>query len=192
MSAQSMDAVGSNEDQLVLVNASDEVVGYGDKKSCHDNDGILHRAFSVFLFDTQGRLLLQRRSPKKRLWGHYWSNSCCSHPRPTETILNASSRRVREELGCSAPMTFLYKFEYRAEFLGLGVEHELCYVLAGPMLGEPDPDPDEVSDWQMVDPNHLDQEIHAKPEKFTPWLMLQWPQIRTRYWGHVTHIRCAK
>ena len=147
-----MQMTSSQQEMLILVDENDEVIGFQEKESCHDGDGLLHRAFSVFLFDQTGRLLLQKRSQHKRLWGDFWSNSCCSHPRPNEETREAAEKRVREELGVDSCLHFLFKFEYRARYDGRGSENELCHVYAGLLAGEPKVNEFEVSDWRMIWP----------------------------------------
>ncbi len=124
-------AANRPRDQLILVDASDRETGFLSKEECHQGAGRLHRAFSVFLFNRRGELLLQQRSAAKPLWPLYWSNTCCSHPRQGETVEAAARRRLAEELALSAELRFLYKFEYRAEYQQIGTEHELCWVFAG-------------------------------------------------------------
>jgi isopentenyl-diphosphate delta-isomerase len=111
--------------RLILVNARDEVLGPESESRCHDGEGLLHRAFSVYLFDGEDRLLLQRRSRHKRLWPHYWSNSCCSHPRWGEDTDAAAVRRVEEELGMRATLERMSSFQYHAPFGDAGAEREL-------------------------------------------------------------------
>ena len=112
----SHEVVSSESEKLILVNDRDEPVGSMSKGEVHDGAGILHRAFSLFIFDAEGRLLLQRRSADKRLWPLFWSNSCCSHPRVGESMDVATSRRLSQELGISAQLEFVYKFMYQATF----------------------------------------------------------------------------
>ncbi len=95
--------VSSEAEELILVDEHDNEIGHLSKAECHDGEGRLHRAFSVFLFNDSGELLLQRRSPAKRLWGGYWSNSCCSHPRLGESLHTATSRRLRVAVAMSSP-----------------------------------------------------------------------------------------
>ncbi len=175
----------SQSDMLILVDKNDEVIGFQEKEACHDGDGLLHRAFSVFLFDQSGRLLLQKRSHHKRLWGDFWSNSCCSHPRPHENTRDAAEKRVREELGLDSCLHFLFKFEYRARYDGRGSEHELCYVYAGLLAGEPKVNEFEVGAWRMICAQSLDRELVEKPGAFTPWLKSEWPRLRGSYWSDV-------
>ncbi len=117
---------------LILVDEADREVGYLSKERCHEGRGVLHRAFSLLIFNDRGELLLQRRAAAKRLWPHYWSNSCCSHPRRTESMETAIHRRLHEELGLACPLRFLFKFQYQAQFDNVGAEHELCSVFIGP------------------------------------------------------------
>lgn len=180
-----MQMTSSQQEMLILVDENDEVIGFQEKESCHDGDGLLHRAFSVFLFDQTGKLLLQKRSQHKRLWGDFWSNSCCSHPRPNEETREAAEKRVREELGVDSCLHFLFKFEYRARYDGRGSENELCHVYAGLLVGEPKVNEFEVSDWRMIGPQSLDRELIEKPGAFTPWLQSEWPRLRGSHWGHI-------
>src|SRR5215469_8949077 len=107
-------------ESLILVDEADREVGYMSKARCHDGRGVLHRAFSLLIFNDSGELLLQRRSAAKRLWPSYWSNSCCSHPRRTEAMEAAIHRRLYEELGLACPLHFLFKFQYQAQFDSVG------------------------------------------------------------------------
>ena len=120
----------------MLVDTADHIVGHLDKSSCHDGEGVLHRAFSLFIFNARGELLMQRRHASKRLWPGFWSNSCCSHPRQGETMEDAVQRRCEQELGFRTPLNYLYKFEYHARFGDLGSEHELCSVYVGNFDGK--------------------------------------------------------
>lgn len=175
-------APGNNPaDALILVDGDDREVGFLSKEECHRGGGILHRAFSVFLFNDAGELLLQQRSAAKPLWPLFWSNSCCSHPRRGESVEAAARRRVREELALECQVDFLYKFEYQARFADVGAEHELCWVFAGTAAGDPAANPDEIAAWRWVGPAELTAEIAAQPHSFTPWLKLEWAQISTHH-----------
>lgn len=174
-------AANRPRDQLILVDASDRETGVLSKEECHQGAGRLHRAFSVFLFNRQGELLLQRRSAAKPLWPLYWSNTCCSHPRQGETVEAAARRRLAEELALTAELRFLYKFEYRAEYQQIGTEHELCWVFAGRAAGEPRADATEIAAWRYVTPAALTADMAARPEQYTPWLRLEWPQVTAQF-----------
>jgi isopentenyl-diphosphate delta-isomerase len=168
-------------DTLILVDNNDNEVGAMEKVDCHLGDGILHRAFSVFLFNPDGELLIQQRSPQKMLWGGYWANSCCSHPRQGEDTRTAALRRIREELGVTCELRYLYKFVYQAKFGDVGSEHENCWVFTGHFDGELDINNDEISDWRFISPNELTHEIAANGEIYTPWLKLEWQRITADY-----------
>lgn len=170
------------QDQLILVDDQDVERGHADKETCHDGEGLLHRAFSVFLFNGRGELLLQQRSAGKRLWPLFWSNTCCSHPRRGEAVEAAAPRRVREELGFdSPPLRFLFKFQYHAQYEAKGAERELCWVLIGRSDARPVVDPAEIADWRYVAPEALGRELHEHPERFTPWFKLEWRRIREEH-----------
>ena len=177
-------------DRIILVNGDDEEVGYDCKAAVHRGEGRLHRAFSVYLFDTNASLLLQRRSHLKPLWPGCWSNSCCSHPRPGEATHAAAARRVREELGLDdlIPMNYLFKFQYHARFEGGGAEHEVCSVFAALVQRPVQLDPMEVADIRYVTAAALDEQLQARPEVFTPWLRIAWAELRTRYWNRIVRL----
>lgn len=168
-------------DTLILVDEQDNEIGSCEKVDCHLGKGKLHRAFSVFLFNPEGKLLIQQRAAQKMLWGGYWANSCCSNPRLDETTDDAAVRRIQEELGVSASLQYLYKFVYHAEFGEIGSEYENCHVYAGHFDGNVNVDPDEVADVRFVTPDELTAEIEADDSKFSPWLKMEWAEIRARF-----------
>jgi len=165
-------------ESLILVDEADREVGYLSKARCHEGRGVLHRAFSLLIFNDRGELLLQRRSATKRLWPHYWSNSCCSHPRRAETMEAAIHRRLYEELGLECPLHFLFKFQYQAQFDSVGAEHELCSVFIGRSSGRVRIDHQEIADWRWVSADRLEREMRDPgTERFTPWFALEWERI---------------
>ncbi|MFC1612187.1 isopentenyl-diphosphate Delta-isomerase [Myxococcota bacterium] len=168
-----------DDDLLIVVDENDTFLRHESKARCHDGDGILHRAFSVLVFDDSNRLLIQQRSPSKRLWPGFWSNSCCSHPHKGEEVEQAAARRLREELGLSTPLKVLYKFIYHARFGDAGSEHEMCSVLVGRSGGEVRAAPDEIAAWRFVDAVELESEMATNPAAFTPWFKTEWQRIRT-------------
>ncbi|MGL6161381.1 isopentenyl-diphosphate Delta-isomerase [Microbulbifer sp.] len=171
--------VSFDNDELVLVDDEDKVIGYQNKKACHDGEGLLHRAFSIFLFNAAGELLVQQRSASKRLWPKVWSNSCCSHPRRGESILKAAHRRLDEELSVKADLRFLYKFRYQASYLDLGSEHEICSVFLGEVENaKVRPNRNEILDWRFIRPAQLDAKIQNHPEQFTPWMKMEWELVK--------------
>jgi isopentenyl-diphosphate Delta-isomerase len=176
-SAAAIDAP-ADSDTLILVDESDREIGHLSKALCHEGRGILHRAFSLLIFNGKGELLLQQRAPSKRLWPLYWSNSCCSHPRRAETMEAAIRRRLNEELGISCPLQFLFKFQYQAQFDATGAEHELCSVFIAHCTDPVRINRHEILGWRWVDPEALEAEMSAGgSEKFTPWFMLEWARI---------------
>lgn len=158
-------------DQVILVDTDDVPIGFEDKLRAH-REGKLHRAFSVFVLNTAGELLLQRRAVDKYHSGGLWSNTCCSHPRPGENTVAAAHRRLREELGFDCPLRPLYRFIYRAELDGGMIEHECDYVLVGQYDGDPVPDPVEVSDWSWATPAAIALALETEPAHFTFWFRL--------------------
>lgn len=169
------------QDTLILVDSEDNQVGTCEKVDCHLGDGLLHRAFSVFLFNPAGELLIQQRSDQKMLWPMIWANSCCSHPRAGEATHDAALRRIREELGVTAELKFLYKFVYQARYGDVGSEYENCWVFFGNFDGQVNIDANEVADYRFVSPARLTTEIATNPDIYSPWLKLEWAHIREQF-----------
>jgi isopentenyl-diphosphate Delta-isomerase len=168
----------AEEESLILVDEADRELGFLSKERCHEGQGVLHRAFSLLIFNDRGELLLQRRSAAKRLWPHYWSNSCCSHPRQAETMESAIHRRLYEELGLVCPLHFLFKFQYHAQFDDVGAEREMCSVFIGRSSGQVSIDHHEIADWRWVSPDTLEREMRGEgAASFTPWFTLEWKRI---------------
>ena len=173
--------VSSEAEELILVDADDNEIGFRSKAECHDHGGILHRAFSLFLFNPAGELLLQQRAASKRLWPGYWSNSCCSHPRRGESMMTATARRLDDELNIGADLEFVYKFCYQADYDDAGAEHELCHVFLGEVYALPSANSSEIEALKFVSPDALDAEFRASPESFTPWFKLEWQALTGEY-----------
>jgi isopentenyl-diphosphate delta-isomerase len=164
---------------LILVDAADREVGHLTKDRCHEGRGVLHRAFSLLIFNDVGELLLQQRSAHKRLWPLYWSNSCCSHPRRAESVEAATKRRLYEELGVSCSLQFLFKFEYQAQFDATGAEHELCSVFIGQCSERLRVNHHEILNWRWIGQEALQAELAGSgASKFTPWFRLEWDRIQ--------------
>ncbi len=165
-------------DTLILVDEADREIGHLSKARCHDGRGILHRAFSLLIFNAQGDLLLQQRSAAKRLWPLYWSNSCCSHPRRSENMDTAVHRRLYEELGVHCPLQFLFKFQYQAQWDAHGAENELCSVYIGRTAETVRADPAEIAGVRWVRPEQLSEDMsRRRPGAFTPWFIMEWERI---------------
>jgi isopentenyl-diphosphate Delta-isomerase len=165
------------EDQVVVVDAVDVAIGVIGKLRAH-TDGVLHRAFSIFVFRDDGAILLQRRARTKYHSGGLWTNTCCSHPRPGEDVEAAARRRLHEEMGFDCPLTRALSFAYRAELVNGLVEHELDHVFTGRWNGTPHVDPSEVEDWLWCSPRTLTNALHTRPQEFTVWLPLAWAALQ--------------
>jgi isopentenyl-diphosphate Delta-isomerase len=157
------------EDQVILVDKYDNETGVTGKMRAH-KEGLLHRAFSVFLFNDEGDLLLQQRAYHKYHSGGLWTNTCCSHPRPGEEIHEAAHRRLKEEMGITGvELLDAFNFIYFAELNDELKEHEFDYVLIGKFNGRPNPDKEEVNDWHWISPATLLTDVEVNPKAYTFW-----------------------
>jgi len=168
-----------DKEQVILVDAEDRELGAMEKLAAHERGGTLHRAFSVFVTDSRGRWLLQRRALGKYHFPGLWTNTCCSHPRPGEDTAAAAHRRLQEEMGFDCPLEERFAFEYRATSEAEGLtEHELDHVFTGRYDGECIPNPDEVAEVRRIDPAVLEAEVRDRPEAFTPWFKIALERVR--------------
>ncbi|MCD7930571.1 MAG: isopentenyl-diphosphate Delta-isomerase [Tannerellaceae bacterium] len=165
---------------VTLVNKEDQFLGTMEKMAAH-RKGELHRAFSVFLFNSQGEVLLQRRSQEKYHSPGLWTNSCCSHPQPGETVEEAAHRRMQEELSLDTDLTPLLTFHYKAVFPNGLIENELDHVLIGVTDEIPFPDPQEVEDHCYMKPEQIFDELSMRPWEFTVWFRI----IFEKYGNHI-------
>ena len=163
-------------EEVILVNPADEAIGVMEKMEAHQK-GVLHRAFSVFIFDHQGRMLLQKRAPQKYHGAHLWTNACCSHPRWNEPVEQAAQRRLQEELGFSTSLKKLFSFTYRAPVENGLVEHEFDHVFAGEYQGPLTMNTEEVCDYAFLDLATITGLLQKKPDAFTSWFRIAFPQI---------------
>ena|SRR6218665_2053371 len=165
-------------DLVILVDKNDREIGVKDKLGAH-LDGDLHRAISVFLFDSNGRMLLQRRAAGKYHSGGLWTNACCSHPRQNETAHMAAVRRLEEEMGINCPdLQPVFSFIYKAD-VGNGLtEHELDHVFIGSSNAVPAPDPQEVMDYKYALLREIEKELQEHPEHYTAWFRLIFDRIK--------------
>lgn len=154
-----------------MVDRWDREIGTMEKMEAH-RKGILHRAFSVLLFDQSGKMLLQKRSKNKYHSSGLWTNACCSHPLPGESLESATRRRLREEMGIDVQPTFSHTFIYKAALEDGLIEHELDHVFVGTFSGDPAINKTEVEDWKYVDMEWLKRDIAAHPESYTVWFKL--------------------
>jgi isopentenyl-diphosphate delta-isomerase len=167
----------SDDDAVILVDDRDNPLGTASKLDAHRGDGLLHRAFSVFVFDSARRLLIQKRSAAKYHFAGVWANTCCSHPRPGESVEEAAHRRLREEMGFDCALVKRFSFVYRAVSPNGMVEHELDHVLTGTFPGVVVPNPNEVQEWEWVAPSLLFRDTVERPDKFAPWFRLALPRL---------------
>lgn len=164
------------KEQVILVNESDAPVGIMEKMEAHRKP-VLHRAFSVFIFNSKGEMLLQKRAGHKYHSAGLWTNACCSHPRPGEEIGVAASRRLEEEMGFSTRLEKTFDFIYKASF-GNGLhEYEFDHVFIGKYDEMIKPDPDEVSDYCYMNMEAIHTSLQVNPEKYTAWFGIAFPKI---------------
>lgn len=157
------------EDHVILVDANDVEIGVECKMAAH-RSGKLHRAISIFVFDSGNRLLLQKRTSTKYHSGGLWSNTCCSHPRPDEDNVAAASRRLREEMGIECDLSKVFSFVYRTEFANGLTEHEYDHVFFGSHDGAPVPNPEEAEDWKWMGIAELSADVKSNPSAYSSWL----------------------
>jgi isopentenyl-diphosphate delta-isomerase len=155
-------------EQVILVNEKDEVIGECEKMQAHE-EGRLHRAFSVLVFNDRGALLLHQRAHEKYHCGGLWTNTCCSHQRMHETHESAAQRRLQEEMGIQTPLEHIGSFIYKAQFDNGLTEHEFDHVLFGRYSLAPQPNPNEVVDWKYMPIREIEEDIQNNPDNYTVW-----------------------
>ena len=165
-----------NTQEVILVTEKDEVAGTMEKMQAH-REGLLHRAFSVFVFNKKGEMLLQQRALKKYHGAGLWTNTCCSHPYPAEAIEDAAARRLQEEMGFSTPLHKVFEFTYRADVENNLIEHEYDHVFVGEYEGEINTNDDEVAAFRYQNIEEIKDELSRNPEKFTTWFRIAFPRI---------------
>lgn len=159
------------EEKVILVNEKDEQIGLMEKIEAHEK-ALLHRAFSVFVFNDKGELMIQQRAHSKYHSPGLWTNTCCSHQREGETNVEAGKRRLQEEMGFSTDLEETISFIYRAPFDNGLTEHEYDYILVGNFEGKPDLNPDEVADWKWVSLDWIQKDMKDHPEIYTEWFKI--------------------
>lgn len=168
------------QQHVILVSPQDEPIGQMEKMEAHQK-GLLHRAFSVFIFDTGGRMLLQQRAAQKYHGGLLWTNACCSHPDPSESVEEAAKRRLKEEMGFVTPLQKIFSFTYKAEVENNLTEHEYDHVFVGEYEGEIKPNAEEVNDFAYYKMDAIKSLVADKPEIFTAWFKIAFPGIE-KWW----------
>jgi len=164
-------------EEVVLVNEKDEALGTMEKMAAHEQ-ALLHRAFSVFVFNTSGDLLMQQRAFSKYHSGGLWTNTCCSHPRPNEDVADAAIRRLQEEMGFKTNLTKAFDFMYKAAFDNGLTEHEFDHVFTGIYEGPIHFNPNEVAAYAFMTEKELEEQIKKTPERFTAWFHIAYPALK--------------
>jgi isopentenyl-diphosphate Delta-isomerase len=164
-------------EEVILVDENDRETGTAEKMEAH-RKGLLHRAFAVFVVDSHGRLLLQKRASGKYHSPGLWTNTCCSHPRPGESVDNAAVRRLQEEMGINCTLSESFTFIYRADFDNGLTEHEFDHVLIGLCDNNPVPDHREVENYKYINLDHLSADIEKNPGNYTVWFRIAYPKVK--------------
>lgn len=162
---------------VILVNNNDQSLGTMEKMEAHEK-GILHRAFSVFIFNSEGKMLLQKRADEKYHSPGLWSNAACSHPRTGEKTVDAAHRRMMEEMGFDCEFEEAFSFVYKSNVGGGLTEHEFDHVFIGHSDQTPKPNPEEVGDWKYVDFGWLVSDMEENPEDYTVWFRIALDEVR--------------
>lgn len=163
-------------EQVILVDKNNQPIGTGEKMAVHQK-GQLHRAFSIFIFNSRKRLMLQKRAISKYHCGGLWTNACCSHPRVDENIDTAVHRRLKEEMGFDCQLKEAFTFIYKAKLDHGLTEHEFDHVLIGTFDDQPKINPEEADDWKWIDLEDLKKDIAQNPQNYTPWFIIALPRL---------------
>lgn len=164
-------------EQVILVDEFDRATGSCEKLETHRR-GLKHRAFSVFVFNSAGRLLLQKRSPLKYHSGGLWTNTCCGHPRPGEQTQAAACRRLKEEMAIECELRETFQFSYRAALQDDLTENEFDHVFVGTSDAIPSPHPAEVSEWRHADCDVIHADLLSNPHDYTVWMRICFDRVR--------------
>ena len=161
----------TTEAYVILVDENDNPIGKMEKIEAHEK-GLLHRAFSVFIYNDKEELLLQQRAKTKYHTPGLWTNTCCSHQKEGESNIEAGQRRLQEEMGFSVPLEEIMSFTYKAPFSNGLTEHEFDHILIGQFNDKPNPNPEEVNDWKWESIENIQKDIQTHPEKYTEWFKI--------------------
>jgi isopentenyl-diphosphate delta-isomerase len=164
-------------EKVILVDEKDQAIGTMEKMEAHLK-GLMHRAFSIFIFNTNGELMLQQRALSKYHSPGQWTNTCCSHPREGETTLKAAHRRLVEEMGFDTPVEEKFSFTYYSDEVGEGlIEHEFDHVFFGKYEEKPNINKEEVNDWKFMAMEDIKQDIKQNPQKYTVWFRIAFDEV---------------
>lgn len=172
--------------QVILVDEKDNSIGVAGKMEAHQK-GILHRAFSIFIFNSKGEMLLQQRALNKYHSAGLWSNTCCSHPAPGEGLLAVAQKRLKEEMGFEVTVKKIFDFIYKAEFDNGLTEYEFDHVLVGEYNGPVIPNKNEVMDHCYKAVKEIDQSLKDDPGKYSVWFQLAYPKVLSWWQQHYTN-----
>ncbi|MEN9686187.1 MAG: hypothetical protein RLZZ28_1973 [Bacteroidota bacterium] len=164
-------------EQVILVDENDLATGAMEKVAAHEK-AVLHRAFSVFIFNNKGEMLLQQRAENKYHSGGLWTNTCCSHPRPGEPTITAALRRLEEEMGFTTEIKKIFDFVYRAAFENGLIENEYDHVFVGVYDGPVQPDSREVNAFVYADMAAISSALESDPQKYTAWFHIAFPKVK--------------
>ncbi len=163
-------------EQVILVDKSDEQIGVMEKMEAH-RQGLLHRAFSIFLINDNAEMLLQQRALKKYHSAGLWTNACCSHPKPGESTDQAAVRRLREEMGVVCDLDPIFHFSYKSLLDNGLTEHEFDHVYIGKFNGVPVVNEQEVSDWKYLSNSIIQEELENNPQLYSSWFKIAFPKL---------------
>ncbi len=166
-------------EKVILVNEQDEEIGTIEKMEAH-RKALLHRAFSIFIFNGNGEMLLQQRALGKYHSPGLWTNACCSHPRPGEKVEEAAARRLKEEMGIDTPLKKIFDFIYRADFENGLTEFEFDHVYTGKYNGALKPDKQEINDYCFRSPEDIEEDLKNYPAKYSAWFKIAFPELRVK------------
>ena len=162
--------------EVILVDNNDVQTGTMEKMEAHKK-GELHRAYSIFIFDSKKELLLQKRAFHKYHSGELWTNTCCSHPEPEENIIASAHKRLHEEMGFDCNFEHVFNIIYKAELNNELIEHELDHVFIGYYDGNPTINKEEVSEWKFMPKDEIQQSLKQNPELYTAWFKIIFPKV---------------
>lgn len=166
-----------NQEMIILVDKNDKQIGSEEKIKAHEDGGKLHRAFSIFLFNSRGEMLLQLRARKKYHFGGLWTNTCCGHPRDGEELDSAARRRLKEESGINTNIKEVFSFIYQADAGNGLTEHEFDHVFVGKYEDQPVGNPEEADDWKWMSIDDVRKDLQEHPENYTPWFKIAFDKV---------------
>lgn len=172
------------KENVLLVDEKDQIIGKMEKIEAHEK-GLLHRAFSVFVYNNKNELLLQKRAASKYHTPGLWTNTCCSHQRENESNIDAGKRRLQEEMGFTTDLENQFSFIYKAPFSNGLTEHEYDHILIGYFNSKPQPNPEEVADWKWMSLDKIEEDLTQQPDQYTAWFKILFKKYLAELKNHV-------